>query len=179
MEINGAIREAIKSICRELLFDSSLRCEVISVDKEEKTITAKSLKEELRYEHIKLIAQNGSGIITYPVIGSTVHISFIDGIDTMAFVSQYSQIEGYSIELQSGIKLELTSDGAVFNGGGKGGMVTAQDIVSKLNTLEQRMATHQHIVGSLGAPTAPDPATNPPIELTNPASIQNTKVKHG
>ena len=179
MEISAAIREAIKAIVKSLLFDSSTRCEVVSVDKEANTIVAKSIKDSLEIYEVALIATNGSGIIAYPKTGSNVNVSYLDGLDTMAFVSQYSEIDSYSISLVSGKKFIIDEQGIQLNGNSRGGLADASEIAKRLNALEERMNTHQHLSSAPGSPTAPDLATNPPIEKTVAEKLQNPNVKHG
>lgn len=173
------IREAIKSLIHEVLFDASLSCTVTAVDESSKTITAKSVKEDLEYFNVKLIASNTSGVYAIPVVGSVVSISFLDGVDTMAFVSQLGEIEKYIIENESGIKLELMTDKLLINGDNLEGLVRVRELVEKLNALEERMNTHQHLIPGTNSPTLPDVATNPIIPPTQKVELENEKVKHG
>lgn len=106
-----------------------------------------------------------------PKQGAEVLVLQLDTAGTDAIIVKCAEID----------KIEITAPEMLLNGGQLGGLVVASKLVSKLNTLEQRMSTHQHLyVSPAGSPvqTTPDPATNNPIAPTQEAQITNNKIKH-
>ena len=182
MDWRAEIRAAIRDTVREMLTDGAVLATVKSVDKEANTIVATGEKEDVDYFDVRLRAalddDQGQGVVAYPVVGSTVSIVLLDGLDTMAFVAQMSAIESYKLTVSSGVSLELTQGGKLLlNGDAFGGLVQVDELVKRLNKLEERMLTHQHLVGK--APTLPDPTTNPPILPTLASDLANSNVTHG
>jgi hypothetical protein len=197
MDSRAEIREALRDMVREMLLDGALQCTVKSVDKQAGTIVATSLKEEVDYFHVRLKAVlvdgNGRGILAYPMVGSMVSIVLLDGIDTMAFVSQLSDIESFTLAVDNGVSLELTKNGAILlNGDNLDGLVKVGELVKKINQLESTvnqlsilMATHGHLlVTPAGAPlpiaVAAPLGTGPgPLTPTVQSELENPNVKHG
>lgn len=182
MDWRAEIRAAIRDTVREMMIDGAVLATVKSVDKDANSIVATGLKEEVDYFDVRLRAVlddgTGQGIIAYPMPGSQVSIVVLEGLDTMAFVAQLSDIESYKVSVSSGVSIELTNTGKLLlNGDTLGGLVQVNDLVKRLNTLEKRMLTHQHLVGKV--PTLPDPASNPPITPTQASDLANPNVTHG
>jgi hypothetical protein len=123
------------------------------------------------------------GIIEVPSVDSTVLVGIVENDQDDAFVLKCSKVDKVIVtglqEVKGKLKVEseLEVDGEVkVNGGSNGGMVLIKVLLQKLNQLEVKMATHQHLVGPV--PTLPDPATNTPLPLTQLVEIENPKVKH-
>lgn len=109
--------------------------------------------------------QQSKGFALVPMVGSRVVFGWLS--DSQGFLLQAEELS------------DVLIDGAVkLNGGGNGGMIKVSALVEAINRLEQRMLTHQHMVASPGAPTAPDPATNAPFPLTTAAQLTNSNVMH-
>jgi hypothetical protein len=137
MDWRAEIRDALRGMVREMLIDGALQATVKSVDKQAGTIVATGLKEDIDYHDVRLKAVvadgNGRGIIAYPVVGSQVNIVVLDGIDTMMFVSQVSDIESYLVKADNGVSIELTAGGKLLlNGDGCGGLVKVQELKAQL-----------------------------------------------
>jgi hypothetical protein len=198
MDWRADIRETLRGMVREMMIDGALQATVKSVDKDAGTIVATGLKEDIDYFDVRLKAVladgNGRGIIAYPVLGSQVSIVVLDGVDTMLFVSQMSDIESFLVKVDNGVSLELTAAGKVLlNGDSLGGLVKAAVVASKLNALETavnalktQMATHVHV---LTTPTgAPFPGVivfpnqslaSVALPATTATQLENPNVKHG
>ncbi len=132
------IREALRDLVRDMLLDPALQATVVSVDKQAGTIVATDLKKDVEYHAVRLKAVlpdgNGRGILAYPVVGSQVSIVLLDGLDTMAFVSQLSDIEAYRVTVDNGVSLELTAAGKLLlNGDALGGLVKVQELKTQLD----------------------------------------------
>ena len=182
MEWKAEIREALRGMVREMLLDGAVQATVKSVDKGSNTIVATGVKEEVDYYDVRLRAVlddgQGQGIVAYPVAGSQVSIVLLDGLDTMAFVAQLSDVESYKVTVSNGVSLELTKEGhLLLNGDALGGLVKVDELTKRLNVLEKRMVSHQHLVGT--TPTLVSPPTNPPIVPTEAKDLANPNVKHG
>ncbi len=186
MDFKAEIREALRGMVREMMIDGALQATVKSVNKQAGTIVATGLKEDIDYFNVRLKAVvadgNGRGILAYPVVGSQVSIVVLDGVDTMLFVSQLSDIESWRIQADNGVYLELTAAGKLLlNGEQFSGLVKVEEVVKKLNKLEEQLNSHQHF---WGPPTAPVPtvlnlALNPLISPTLAVELANPNVTHG
>ena len=141
--------EAIDKRVRFHLIDGALQATVQSVNKQAGTIVARSVKEEVDYYDVRLKAVladgNGRGIIAYPVVGSQVSIVVLDGVDTMLFVSQMSDIESYLVKADNGVSIELTAAGKLLlNGDAFGGLVKVAELqrqLAKTNAVVAAMKT--------------------------------------
>jgi len=69
------------------------------------------------------------------------------------------------------------AEGTEFDGGQLGGIPIVANIVQRLNTLENRMTSHQHLSAAPGVQTAVDPVTNPTIQQTEVGDLENEKLK--
>lgn len=138
MDFKAEIRDALRGMVREMMIDGALQATVKTVDKQAGTIVATGLREDIDYFDVRLKAVvadgNGRGIIAYPVLGSQVSIVVLDGIDTMAFVSQMSDIESFLVRADSGVSIELTAAGQLLlNGDGFGGLVKVVELKAQLD----------------------------------------------
>lgn len=96
-----------------------------SVDWSNKLMDAKGVSDDLDYYDIEL----GAGALDCkPVVGATCLVGILEGNDTDAFMLFASEVE--RIEIKSTQLIE-------FNAGTLGGLVKVNDLVTKLNTLEQ------------------------------------------
>jgi len=113
------------------------------------------------YKDVRLQANPANGILVIPKDDSYVIIEWIS--ETAAYVAMFSATD--SIQLMDG---------------SYGGLIKITELVDKLNVLEQRMTSHQHLTGaSAGAPTAYDITTNPDITETTKADLENPLITHG
>ena len=184
MNASAEIRSALRDMMQEMLIDGAIQATVKSVNKDAGTIVATSLKEELDYFDVRLRAvlsdTYSQGILVYPTVGSQVSIIWLDGIDTMGFVAQFSEIEAFRLVVDNGVSLELTKEGQVLlNGESFGGLVKVAELVKRLNVLERQMLSHQHLSTAPGKETLPDLVTNPFITPTAAPDLANPNVKHG
>ena len=117
------------------------------------------------------------GICVYPTNGSYVVVSFMN--KTTAVIIKTSEID----------KIEITTDLIEFNGGSLDGLVTVNELVTKINRLEDKLKAHQHGYIPYPSGVAATPKTTtvatalvpPDITLTftntTKANLENTKVK--
>lgn len=175
-----ALREAIIKVVNDTIGRRQVRFgQVLSVNKVD-------LLAEVQEEVSGFVdtVSYKSAISQEPVVGSQV--CYVATDDTEAGLELMSATELLSLSLiVQGVKLGVDQTGLqlvapliTFNEGNNGGLLVAAAVVARLNRLEQRMATHQHIVASPGAPTLPDPATNTPMIPTQVAEVINPKITH-
>ncbi len=123
-------------------------------------ITVESILDKKTYKDVRLQANPGNGILIVPAVDSDVILEWIS--ETAGYVAMVSAAD--SIQLLDG---------------SYGGLVKVTELVDKLNVLEQRMTSHQHISATSGSPTTFDIATNPDITETTIADLENPDITHG
>jgi hypothetical protein len=157
---------------------------VTAVDKDAQSISATRIDTGLEIEGIRLTpgGEATGFIVQYPKIGSFVLIaelaSDVHYVCLAAEIESICLIATDELTIQSGtaFKLQLNKDGVIFNDGLNGGLINIINLVARLNALETRMATHQHL--TLTGPTLPDPITNLALPGTTVPDIEDPKIKH-
>lgn len=162
-KLDEQIRKAIRDVVGNK--PAVIQGEVVSVDTDELTATIKLDESGDVTQDVRLTATQGSGkFVVFPAVGTLLLAARILDAEKWVMIS---------CDDVTDVWLRGDSDG---------GLIVISDLVSKLNTLESRMTSHQHIyVNPSGTPTptAVDPATNPAITPTVPSDIENEHVKHG
>lgn len=172
------MRESIIRIVRPLLQPQNVVGKVTAVDANARTC---DVEVDGGYKRlgVRLRAiENGEqkGLILYPTVGSYVHISMSDNNRNIWYLSMVSEVD--NIEL---------------NGGQFGGLIKIQEMVDKVNRLENKVNdlvtkhnTHIHITTATVGPSAtpgtiaPTTTTETPIApLTHVSDLENPIVKHG
>lgn len=74
-------------------------CTVLAVDKTAGTCDVTPLNGAADLVDIRLQAQAGSGLVVYPLVGSTVIVSFLNKDD--GYVSMVSEVDAYTLKNQS------------------------------------------------------------------------------
>lgn len=152
------IREIIQQIVRETIDrEFGIPCTVTKIN--DFTIDCSPIDGKADYLDVKLQTEQASGVLIIPKVGSIVMVEQVSS-DT-AYVSMVGEV-----------------DEVIFLDGNNGGMVKVSELVDKLNTLEERMFTHQHISAAPASITTVDPASNPIIPQTQVAELANDKIKH-
>lgn len=143
---------------------------VDSVDSDEASCTVERIFDGMVIENVKLNATitKNEGIVIAPKQDSHVLITSIDGLNW--FVSQYSAIDGITIDSESPI---------IFNGGNNEGLIKIEKLTQKLNELVDAFNQHTHI-GSFSGTIAPSTpvsgtinATSIPIPITQPFFVKS------
>lgn len=189
MSWKADIRAAIKRIVQTGMVPTSVEAEVLAVDAEKLTCKVKLRSDGAELPEVQLrgLAGNGLGVVCVPAVGSDVRLGFGDGGLTDAYVAEYGALDSLKVYAGQGLALTVVAgrDGAEVTLGkddALGGLVKVAELAERLNRLEQRMGTHQHIyLNTLGVPTptAVDPGTNAPLVQTTVNDLQNPLVKHG
>ena len=101
-------------------------CTVVSVDETERTCICQPIDDSAEIPKVRLqaIFDQTVGILNVPKVGSYVIVTFIDKRNS--FVSTFTEL----------YKILITTDLVEFNGGSLDGLVTVNELVTKLNNLE-------------------------------------------
>lgn len=150
-------------------------CTVTSVDETKRTCEVKPISGATIYGvKIQSIESQTVGIVPVPKVGSYVIVTFLD--NRKGFISTYTECT----------KILIDTDSIIINGGTLDGMVKVNDLVTKLNNLENTLNTfmnttfntHTHISAAPGSPTAvPVPVNSGSLTLTVKADLENSKIK--
>ena len=160
-DILNSIREANKFI-----IPYSIVCKVLSVTDDK--CDCEPVNGDADLIDVRLQASTTTGILITPTVGSNVIVSLL--ANGAAYVSMYSDID--SIQL---------------NGSNYDGLVKVNDLVTKLNNLENKVNAiitaynaHTHVASSFGVPTttpaAPVAGTLTP---TVKSDLENNLILHG
>ncbi len=169
------LRESILRIVMPLLQPQNVVGKVKAVDANARTcdveVGGSYTRLGVRLRAIEDGAQKG--FILYPKVNSYVHISMSDGNRNIWYLSMASEVD--NIEL---------------NGGQFGGLIKIQDLVDKVNRLENKVNDHINLFNahihdvpqapSGTLPSAPTLSQDTPIApLTQVSDLENPIVKHG
>lgn len=204
MSADRAIIEAIQKISGTQLTDkvSLFSAIVDSVDEDARTciVTTLNSQGEITLENVQLMASVDDGLLLIPALDSTVVVAY--STMNQPFIAQYSSLEkavlivgdnNVSLEITNAeilleianTKLSLIDGKTKFNDGNLGGLVKVNDILTKLNNLENKVNTiistfnsHTHLGVTTGAGTSgtsPTPITGT-LTPTTKSEIENDKI---
>lgn len=198
MDWKSEIRAALRDTVKEMLLDAAVQCTVKSVDKATGLLVATALRDGTDYHNVRVAAApdaGGVGLLVWPVVGSKVTVAHLDGLDTMAYLAQVSEVEAYELVLANGVNLRLTPAGHLeLNGTRHGGLVQVAELTAKLtqleaavNVLKTQMASHTHVLVTTTTPSVPFPIAvaapsglvTAPLTPTLRTELENTLVQHG
>lgn len=155
---------------------------VEEIDKEKRSITVKREGKPTLY-NVRLnsvIADHTDHLTVFPKKG-TYALCLMLGDPTNYFVLAIAEPEEVVIKIGSSTLTANNKDGWVFNDGKLNGLVKIDDLINKLNVLENRMTSHQHLYTPAGSsspvPTTTDVATNAKITPTQRTELENKKIK--
>jgi len=164
--IREAIRELVKT--EDNAFEN-LFAKVISVDDTEKTCEVETINDEMTIFDVRLIANSGDGVFITPSVDSIVGVCMINEVE--GFVSLYSQI-----------------DSIQYGDGANGGLININDIVTKLNNLENDINSLKTAFtswvavpndGGLALKTAAATWSGSSLTNTVVGDLENTTITHG
>ena len=137
-----------------------------------------------------LTAEIADGVLIIPTVGSTVGI--LKMINQVPFIFFYSQIDGYSITIDTNggyVTLQMNTDGTFqLNDGTHGGLVKVMELTSKLNAIENDLNTLKQAFSAwVVAPNDGGAALkaiaanwyNSIIVKTQQSEIENKNIVHG
>ena len=112
----------------------------------------------------------GDGFILIPAVGSGVIVNYSIGI--VPYISQFSDVEKVLFFVGEST-IEIEDGSIVINGGNLGGLIKIDDLVNKLNAIENKLNT----IITWGGTVTPPLSTSPMIN-TQKTDIEDDKVKH-
>ena len=141
----------------------SARAEVLEIDTETNTCKVITVVDGSIIEKVNLSAYRGAafGLFLMPEIGSIVTVTFYNKDE--AYIAKSSVLESLNIYFEEsntvsitkdavtitfvdGSTVEITADTITFNGGTLDGLVTVNELVSQLNTIENDINTLKQVV---------------------------------
>jgi hypothetical protein len=179
-------KDLIKAIKMLSATDGMLTATVVSVDKAKNTCDVSIDGNELGEVRLQAIVDvNRKGCRLYPAVNSSIVIEQMDDKGNWV-VALYSEIEEVVFEI-GGMSLVMNAQGIVLNGGGLDGLVKLNDLVTKLNTVEDDLNTLKTVFkswvtvpsdGGAALKTAATTWANASITKTTKADLEDTNVKH-
>lgn len=175
--------DEIKKMLRQITEDKnaeiySVVCTVESVDEAKRTADVAPINGNAEIFDVRLQSSlNGSnGACMFPVVGSVVVVTFLNNLT--GYVSLFSEIDKMVLDVDN----EITIDG-----GQNGGLVKINDLLNKLNTVENDLNNLKSLL-SAWVPVPADggaslkavlaPYFSQTITPTVLVDIENDKIKH-
>lgn len=171
-------RSALKKLFNESKPIQVVACKVDSVDSNNNTCNVTPADGSPQFHNVRLrsiIDNNQQGFIPIPKVGSWVLVGCISEIDAYRFVILYQEFDMWKI----------ICDNIQLNGDQFGALIKIDELVKKINRLEDIVANHQHTYISSGSPAVttqvPGPSTTSQVILMNTTvnDLANNNVKHG
>lgn len=167
MSLNDDIKKAIKTLASEVDINTVV-CKVSNINTTKNTCTCTPIDGTAEILGVRLMAENSKGFLIIPKDGTTVIVNMINTFT--GYISMFSEVD----------KIYL-------NGDTYSGLVKIDDLITKLNNLENKVnelvlysQTHIHsggtIMGSTGTGTPPI-TTNLTPTIKN--DLENKNVVHG
>jgi hypothetical protein len=166
---------------------STVDCVVLDVNEQSRTCNVKPVTTTAvtEFADVFLSANPNDGFICYPEIGSTIRVAVNNKGDK--YVLQFSDLQ--KLRITTGETEIIVQDGEILLGDGSfNGLVKVDDLITKLNNLENDLNTLKTAFSTwvvvpadggaaLKAITATWSAQT--ITPTQSADIENTLIKHG
>jgi len=165
------ISEAIQRLSGTFMQDSVklFLANVDSVNEAERTCDVTPLTDNATtsYPSVLLMAESDDGVLIIPTINSNVLVNVSKR--GVAYVCMFSEVDKVTI---------ITKTLTQFNDGTFGGLVKVQELVDKINRLENTFNNHIHGGVTVGTASTLVPAT-PIAPITTKIDIENDKITHG
>lgn len=156
-----------------------VRTTVVSVNESECTADCKLLSDDADIFDVKINAkiQATKGIRIIPAVSSIVYLIFEDDSNTEAFIALYSEID----------KILIDTEEIIFNGGENGGLINIEDLVVKINTIEEDLNSLKNVFstwipvvqdGGAALKSAAGSWAGQTITTTTIEDFEDPKIKH-
>jgi len=183
------IRKAIQQITGTVNNDNAtyVLCKVDSVDTAKRTCDVTVLSDfATSVPDVQIMAGVEDGMLLVPSVGSQVVVCIADS--RTPYVSMYSQLDKVMFVVGE-MGITITTDGIQINDGSLGGLIKIEDLVTKLNNLENivndlitKYNAHTHPYVNVAAPATTSPTTSLETDTLTPtqkADLENAAVTHG
>jgi hypothetical protein len=173
--IDDMVKQAVDSLMVPPLFIGSVK-EV----KDDTCTVAIAGKNEQEFTGVRLraIVNNGKEdtLLITPKKDSMVLIADLSrGERRDLAVIQYTEVESIDVKIGE-TRVFIDKEGVVFNEGELKGMVKVDELVDKLNVLEDRLPSHKHTCPGATPPLSDNLTLS--ITQTKPEDLVNDKVTH-
>jgi len=199
-----AIQTAVQKIAGTFKRDtvSLLDCEVVSVDENKATCVVKTVSGDSSIEIPDVLLQGAicDGLLIIPTVGSSVKV--LQSIYTNPFVVLYSDIDKFYLQVGDSSMTffdKKQSDGSIINlnDGSFKGLVKVDELVKKLNALEDDLNKYKQALQTLLTTTVNEPGNGLPSAFqialnaglssyysqqfidTKADDLQNKEITHG
>ncbi len=154
MEIQEIFEEFIKNALAKEMFYSQIG-KAINVDADKRTCDFEPIEDIAKREGIRLqsIISQSKGFVVIPKENSDIIVTFLNR--STGFVSLTSEVE----------KILIDTDLTQFNGGDNGGLININDLITKLNIVENDLNTIKTAI-SAWVPTPNDGGAGLKVALT-------------
>jgi hypothetical protein len=174
-------KKSIGELLKEIVHDPSVEvysivCSVVSVDESMRTIDAKPINGDAEIFDVRLQSSINSavGVVLIPKVNSFVVVTFLNKLT--GYVALCTEID----------KILIDTPEITINGGKNGGLMNIEDVVKKLNSLEQKVNDLITACSSVVVTLAPSGAfplasfftSVTPLTPTQKADIEDPAIKH-
>lgn len=130
---------------------------------------------------------NDTGIAFKPKVNSEVTVGLLEDSNDILAVLLYTEIDtvelimpDIELTMENG-KLKIKANEIEFNGGNNYGLVLVQNLVNKINAIEDKLSNHQHLyIDTNGAASTTGTTTSNGSQVISPtttrADLENTKI---
>lgn len=179
-DIRNSVRELAKGNAQQF----SVPCLVDNINTTDMTCDCEPIDGSADFLGVRLMANVADGYVLIPKDQSIVMVTPINKMT--GFVSMVSEIDKVICYIDSGNKYEFSTSGFIFNGGTLDGMVKVNDLVTKINALENLVNSILTVLKATVIPLAPSgtypfaslyTAISAITPITVKADLENTKIK--
>lgn len=177
-ETNKSVRELIREIVKDPNAEYySIPVKITAVDETARTCDVEPLNGSAEIFDVRLQAQKdgATGFVLIPKVGSIGVVTFINS--ATGFLAMTTDID----------KILIDCDVITFNGGTNDGLIKINDLITKLNAVENDLNTLKNIF-QLWVPVPQDGGaklkadatawSTQTITPTQKTDLENTKIKH-
>lgn len=185
-EIQDSIEKLAGTHLKDEVFFT--HCSVDSVDLSTRScdVTAISGSAVGAITGVQLMTEIDDGFLLVPTVGSNVLVGYSKRL--VPFIAQFSQIDQVLI-ITGNTSLGIKDGSVQFNDGSYGGLIQIQQLITKLNNLENlvndlttKFNSHTHVLTlSSGTGTAAPTTTmeSKTLITTKQSDLENTLITHG
>jgi hypothetical protein len=182
---------SIRDLMREIVKDPNAEIysvvgEIIEIDETARTCDVKPLNGDAEIFGVRLQSESNStdGFVIIPTKNSVGIVTFINR--TTGILSVCNKID--KVILKSEIEINIDCEKITFNGGSNDGLIKINDLITKLNAVENDLNDLKTIFSATWVPVPQDGGASlktasaswagATITPTQKSDIENDKIKH-
>jgi hypothetical protein len=185
----GSNNKNIRDLLRDITNDKtaqiySVAVKITAVDETARTCDCEPLNGDPEFFDVRLqsVISGADGFVLIPAVDSVGIVTFVN--NTTGYLATCSKID--KMIVKSDVEILIDCEDIKFNGGSNGGLIKINDLVSKLNAVEQKVndlitACSSVVVALAPAGTFPLASfftSVTPLTPTQTTDIENDKIKH-